>query len=128
MRKIIIASLFFFAMQACSNGYREATIDATLIPKLNTEIAKGRLNKEDWVKTPEDIARHLFPHVTQDGEHSQSYSIEKKEQSSSNCIITITEEGVFDDEVNSARHSLYFSNLADEWSISHMTVEMKWRD
>lgn len=107
---------------------RETTLDANLIPKLNNEIAKGRLNNEGWVKSPEDIARHLFPHVSQEGEHSRSYSMERKDQSPSNCIITVTDEGVLDDEVLAERHRLKFSKHEDEWSISNMTAEEKRRD
>jgi hypothetical protein len=126
MRKLFIVSILFFSLQACSDGYRESTVNADLIQKLNIEIVKGRLNNEDWVRTPEDIARYLFPHVTQDGDRSQSYTIKKEVQSSSNCIITVTAEGLLDDEISGERHRLYFRNQEDEWSISNLTAEMKW--
>lgn len=120
MKKISIASIALLLTQACSDGYRQTTIDADMIQKLNIEIIKGRLNKEAWVKSPEDIARHLFPNVTHDGEHAHSYSISKETQLS-NCMVTVTQEGVYSGE----RHSLYFRNQDNEWSISTMKVEMK---
>ena len=126
MRKInmliVLTSLLLFSC----DGYQQSPVSVDYLSSLNDTVSNGQKNGATWPNAPEEIARHLFPPVSLDS-GSTLYEVNKKTNSSTDCKVTVTEEGPIDDEVLGERHILYFRNMNGIWKIIDLKKQIKRR-
>lgn len=121
---LIILFSLSFTINACTESYeRPEEID----PKEHNEkIEASTQAGEAWVKTPEAIAKKLFPRIAHQ-EGNPSYIIEENRLSDTNRKIIITEEGAIDDEVLGVKNIIYVKSINSRWKITKMYVSLKRR-
>jgi hypothetical protein len=125
MRKIVLAFIASLCLLSCDN-YQQSCVAPEYISSLNKAIFDGQQNGATWANSAEEIARHLFPPVSLDG-RSNLYKVTKKTNSSTDCSVTVVEEGIIDDEVLGERHTLFFRNSDRRWTIVDLKTEIKRR-
>lgn len=123
---ILITSIAFaIAAYGCNEDYGN-TIEINPLES-NLEINKGIEAKSSWTKTPESIAKHLFPSVTHE-EGNNFYKVEAKQLSNSSYKVTVTNEGVIDDEINGVKIIIDFKLMEGKWNISDIHKSYKYED
>jgi hypothetical protein len=125
MRNIVLAFIASLCLLSCGN-YQQSSVAPDYISSLNKALRDGQQNGAIWANSPEEIARHLYPPVSHDG-RSNLYKVTKKTNSSTDCTVTVVEEGSIDDEVLGERHTLYFRNSDGRWTIVDLKTEIKRR-
>ena len=116
--------LSLFTVCACNGGFESPK---EVDPKeLNGKINKGMQDSASWAKTPESIVKKLFPQRSRKGENA-SYSIREKGTGGEARRVTVTEEGLIDDEINGEKIILYFDREGDKWVITKMRHSVRRR-
>ena len=123
MKKTILILIISFLLISC-DGYRQSSVSAEYLSSLNREILDGQRSGAKWINSPEGIARHLFPPVSHDG-RSKLYEVKKKMNSTTDCIVILTEEGAIDDEVSGERRTIQFQGSNGYWTITALKFEEK---
>ena len=126
MRKtgLIIISITIFLISC--DGYRQSSVSAEYLTSLNAKISDGQRSGAKWINSPEGIARHLFPPESHDG-GPRLYEVKKKVNSTTDCIVILTEEGAIDDEVSGERYTIHFQGNNGHWTIVELKFEEKRR-
>ena len=119
---LISSSIVLFSCQ----GYQESSVDNGYILSLTDSLSHGQRDGEQWAILPENIARHFFPPISHDG-GPKLYQIKKQTISSTQCRVTVTEEGPIDDEMRGQRHTIYFQSLNGSLKIVDINVAFKRR-
>lgn len=126
MRNIVFVLFLSLVFLVSCDGYEQSPTDADYVSSLNFEITKGQQNGAAWTYSPEEIARHFFPPVSHDSGRKR-YEVSKKVKSVNNCIVTVVEEGVIDDEVLGERHTLQLYRDGKHWTITDAKLEIRRR-
>jgi hypothetical protein len=121
---LVIPFCVLLTINACTESYeRPKEVD----PKeYNKKIEAGTQADEEWVKTPEGIAKKLFPRIAHQ-EGNPSYIIEENHLSDVNRKITVTEEGTIDDEVLGVKNIICVKSINGRWQITKMCSSLKRR-
>ncbi len=126
MKRCVPTILFFFVFIACGceNSYEQLK---EIDPKsYNQKILSGVEADYQWAKSPQNIAKQLFPRDAHT-EGKNSYIVTEEHSSESHQKITVVEEGVFDDELMGEKAILDFEFKNKKWEISKLCVSFKRR-
>ena len=119
-----VSFLLLFAIYGCTGRYEQPR---EVDPKdYNQKIANGKETNSEWVKSPQSIAKQLFPRDAHQTDNS-SYSIEEKRLSEIDRKIIVTEEGAFDDEVNGEKAIIDLKLKNERWEITRLYISLKRR-
>jgi len=124
MKKTILTLIIISFLLISCDGYRQSSVSAEYLTSLNTEISDGQRSGAKWINSPERIARHLFPPESHDG-GTRLYEVKKKMNSTTDCIVILTEEGAIDDEVSGERRTIQFQGSNGNWTITALKFEEK---
>ncbi|MBO9204307.1 MULTISPECIES: hypothetical protein [Niastella] len=121
--------LSLLVMISCGDTYTSSSpAKQKYLDSLNNSIVTGQLNKEAWAKTPESIAGHFFPNISQPAGGNKRYSITIQPVSAKECILSITDEGALDDdEILGERHEMNFQLHEGRWKIIKLVNSYKRR-
>lgn len=126
LRKIHVLIALISGFLFSCDGYEKSPLSVDYLSSLNDSVSNGQKNGAIWANSPEEIARHFFPPVPLEGA-SELYEVNKKTNSSTDCSVTVIEEGPIDDEVLGERHTLYFRQMDGLWTIIDLKQEVKRR-
>jgi len=91
----LVPILLIFLYVSCSTNTTGNDINFT---KLNDSIRVATLNNATWTAGPESISKHFFPSSSHP-EENRNDSVEVKCSDETSCTVTVTDDGLFDDEV-----------------------------
>lgn len=121
-KKAIIIIFCFIHLYSCSE-YRGENVSTEYISNLKKELANAHVDKAEWANSPETIAQHFFPKITEDS-NVDLYRYEKRVHSKKRCLMIITQNTPIDDELIGERYFIRFKMKEDLWKITDVKKEV----
>lgn len=89
----------------------------------NQQIERGRREQQAWTATPRQITLHLFE--PESDEVNYLFTFEQSGQANGSRTVTLTQEGLLDDEVYGERRLFTFVEEQGGWVVKQVKVGFK---
>lgn len=127
-RLLLMTGFALIILGSCSN-YKDQPLGNTYTQELNDSLSRAQDQRQRWVDSPDEIAKHFFPQQTKDYS-SSAYKFKSESTSSLNKQITITDEGKggSEDEISGTRHIINFERIDNRWRVTKVRMQLKRRN
>ncbi|WP_426061044.1 hypothetical protein [Hymenobacter sp. B1770] len=109
----------------CARGDETAGFRDENPTPYNQKIERGQRQRQAWTATPRQIIQHLFEPESDEG--GDLFTFQQTRHVNGSRTVTITEEGLLDDEVYGERRVLTFVVKQGGWVVKQVKVGYKFQ-